>query len=91
MPAETTTATTTTATGFIQLFGHKGDVRIEWDKNDRDSVEIARAQFAGLLEKYPQALIYKATRTGAKGQRITEFDATAERIVVVPRMAGGRA
>lgn len=65
-----------------------GHVKHEWDKNNVKDVEAARAEFVRL-----KSLGYSAFRvdpeTGEKGQKVIEFDPTAEKLVMMPPFAGG--
>jgi GH25 family lysozyme M1 (1,4-beta-N-acetylmuramidase) len=65
-----------------------GDLRVEWDKNDPVQVAAAEEAFRKATKK-GNMIFYKTKRDGLKGERITEFDASAERIVGMPMVVGG--
>ncbi len=64
-----------------------GDLKIEWDQDRPDEVAHARKCFDEAQKK--GMLIYKMTRGGSKGDVLTAFDPTAERIIATPRYVGG--
>lgn len=69
------------------VMGEEGDNRLEWDRNDRDAVEAAREMFNKLRGKRYLAFVSKGD--GSRGREITEFDASVERIVMIPPVRGG--
>lgn len=65
-----------------------GDTRLMWDSRNVDEVDAARTHFNSLRSK--GYAVYKAKKSGAaKGEVITAFDATAERLVAVKPLVGG--
>jgi hypothetical protein len=75
--------------GVMRIMGLSGDDKLTWDHNDDLQTKKARTRFAELLEKGFRAYISKDIAGSLKGERITEFDPTAERLIMVPPMAGG--
>lgn len=66
--------------GKITVLNRKGDEAIEWDPNDEESVEAARAQFNELKEQ-GYSFFHE--------ERVDEFDPSLENITAVAPMAGG--
>lgn len=65
-----------------------GDLRVMWDHANPDEVNAAREQFDDLRGK--GYLAYQAEgKAGDKGALIREFDAEAERIILVKPSVGG--
>ncbi len=64
-----------------------GDVKMLWDSERPDEVDLARRQFSAALTKGMAA--FKVTRKGEKGERITQFDPEAEAIILAPALQGG--
>jgi hypothetical protein len=75
-------------TGALIVPDATGHAKYEWDKEDPADVEEMRKIF-----NQKKALGFSAYRidpkTGDKGSIIKEFDPTAERVILVPPMAGG--
>jgi hypothetical protein len=65
-----------------------GDTKVMWNKGNSDEIEAARATYDSLIAKGFSAFSMDADGARA-GTRLREFDPSAERIVMVPRMAGG--
>lgn len=74
-------------TGVMSEMNEQGDTKITWDRDNEDEVAAARASFDLLRGKGFSA--FSVGRTGRKGKLITEFDPDAERILLVPQIAGG--
>ncbi len=73
----------------FEVIDHRaGDVKIMWDRTKTDEVEAAQATFDKLIKKGYAAFLVK-DNDGNKGEKITKFDAKAERIIMVSPMAGG--
>ena len=74
--------------------GHK---TLEWDKvedKDNERVDVARAEFERLVTNAVRTpfVAYKVDTTKGtrrQGEPITEFDETADEILLVPPLAGG--
>jgi len=74
--------------GIIQVLGKEGDTRIMWDRRNNDEVAVAKAAFDAA--KAQGSLIYRAEgKEGTRGTQVRTFDKKAERLIVVPAMAGG--
>lgn len=71
----------------MELMGKDGDTKLMWDKHSEDEVEAAKTTFNTLKKK--RYLAFKANKDGSQGEQMTEFDPKAERIIMVPPMAGG--
>lgn len=73
----------------IYILGREGHTSLEWERG----VETAERTAAEELFRARLAEGYAAFRVGespvTEAERITEFDPEAERIVLVPRIAGG--
>jgi len=65
-----------------------GDTKTIWDRNNPIEVEAARASFKRFKDEGYTAYSVKGER-GERGEVITSFDPTAERIIFAPRMKGG--
>ena len=65
-----------------------GDTKVSWDPASPEEVKAARSSFDVLRKK--GYLAYRADRHGDKtGVQMREFDAQAERIVMVKPIVGG--
>lgn len=74
--------------GFMSTLDRSGDTRIMWDKGNKTEVENARRTFRDLLKDGYMA--YRAVgKKGAQEEVIREFDADAERIILVRQLVGG--
>jgi hypothetical protein len=74
--------------GEMSVMGKEGDTKVIWNADNADEVENARRTFNDLRRKGFTAFSVKGDK-GEKDRVITEFDAGAERIIMVPRVAGG--
>lgn len=67
---------------------NEGHAEYRWNKNDPKDVEQAREAF--IKQKAKGYLAYRVDpKTGDKGEVIKEFDPSAEKIIMVPPIAGG--
>lgn len=67
----------------------RGDTKIIWDAAKPEEVETAKASFDKLVAK--GYLAFRAEgKEGTKGSQIRKFDPDAERMILIPRMQGGR-
>lgn len=64
-----------------------GDLKIIWSEDNEDEVEAAREQFDKLKKKGFAAFSVK--KGGEKGEIVTKFDASIEKLIMVPGLAGG--
>lgn len=67
---------------------NEGHAKIEWDAKDPNDVEAARDMF--VKNKAKGYAAYRVDpKSGDKGEKITEFDPKAEKIIMIPQIAGG--
>lgn len=73
--------------GTMRVAGRQGDVRVQWDPEDPDSVKHARAVYQREVRDRGGA----AWRVGPEGrtERMNAFDPEAAEVIVTPAMAGG--
>jgi len=64
----------------------KGDIKLIWDSDNEDEVELAEKQFKEALKKKFTA--YAAKGKGKKGEKLEKFDPDVERIIMVPPAVG---
>jgi hypothetical protein len=74
--------------GEIAVMSSKGDTKIIWDRKQADEVSNARRTFDDLMKKGYAAFSVKG-KDGDKGEQIKAFDPDAERMIMVPPLAGG--
>jgi hypothetical protein len=80
--------------GRLRILSKLGDRTVRWDEHsaasgDPEAQEAVRqAERIFERERARGATAYRVS-PGSTAQRIDEFDARAEQIVIVPRMAGG--
>lgn len=73
---------------WFAVMGTTGDTKTIWDKNEPAEVEIARQAFESLKAKGYTA--FRVTgKDGEKGEKMTEFDPDAERVILVAPLMGG--
>jgi predicted glycosyltransferase len=75
-------------TGQMAVMGREGDTKVIWDRTKPDEVEVARDTFDKLKKKGYMAYQVK-DKDGKQGEVMQEFDAQAERVILVPQMVGG--
>lgn len=75
--------------GKLQIMGLEGDEKLTWDHSDDFQIKKARDRFNELLKKGYKAFVSKDMAGTKKGEQITEFDPTAERLIMVPQFVGG--
>jgi len=73
--------------GTMNRLGPQGDVKVVWDCDNEDEVELARKQFDEAMKKDFTA--YRVKKGGKKSQKITKFDPDAEQVILVPVVEGG--
>ncbi len=73
--------------GQLKEMSRKGDVKLSWDCENEQEVSAAKEVFDKRIKEGWAAFAEK--RLGGKGDRIRTFDPDAERIVLVPPIAGG--
>jgi len=80
--------------GILRVMSRHGDDRVTWDKQkaligETDAIAAVReAERIFAQERAKGATAFKV-ETGRPIERIEQFDATAEQIVMVPRVVGG--
>lgn len=75
------------ATHEMRTMGASGDTKLVWDDDNEDEVANARRTYDDLKRKG-----FAAFAVGAKGERaaqVREFDPAAEKLIMVPALAGG--
>ena len=77
-----------TTTGVIEVLGWFGDAKLRWDRNNAEEVGAARQTFDRLTGKGFTAFRSDPT-TGEAGERLAQFDAAAQGLILVPPIAGG--
>lgn len=73
--------------GELRVLDGTGDTKLIWDAENDAEVAAARKMYDDLIAKGHTA--YSVKKTGKTGKKIDAFDPAAERIILVPRMAGG--
>jgi hypothetical protein len=80
--------------GMLRVMSRRGDDRVTWDEQkvlagDPEMLAAVReAEHIFAQERAKGATAFRV-ETGKPIQRIEKFDATAEQIVMVPRVVGG--
>ena len=74
--------------GIMHTLDKTGDVRTSWDPNKGEEVDQARRQFEALTKK-GYAAFRVAGLDWKKGEQVRTFDPKAERIILIPQVAGG--
>lgn len=73
--------------GELCIMDMSGDTRIIWDSDNPVEVEHARSTFDSFKKK--NYLAYKTDKKGEKGEIMRSFDPLAEKMILVPQIAGG--
>lgn len=72
--------------GQLKIMDRRGHSTMTWSTDMQETVDAANRRFNELLsEGYTAFEMHSATA----GEQVTEFDATAETILLVPRMVAG--
>ena len=80
--------------GMLRVMSRRGDDRVTWDKqrvltgDPEATAAVREAERIFAQERAKGATAFRID-PGKPLQRIDQFDATAEQIVMVPRIAGG--
>ncbi len=75
--------------GEICLLCDKGDTKLSWNKDNIDDVRSAEKMFDDLVIN-KNYLAFKVSKNNRKtDKRLYSFEASAERIVLVPPVRGG--
>lgn len=73
--------------GKMQIMDVTGDIKVEWNPDNKKEVEAAEKSFNEYVDKGFKA--YRIYDDGKKGESITKFDKFAEKILFVVPVAGG--
>lgn len=71
----------------MSIMGKEGDVKVEWDPDVKDEVDIAKKAFDDNIKKGFKA--FRQYDDGKKGEQLDKFDPTAEKILFVAPIKGG--
>ncbi len=80
--------------GMLRVMSRRGDDRLTWDEqkafvgNTEAVAAVREAERIFAQERAKGATAFRV-ETGKPIERIEKFDATAEQIVMVPRVVGG--
>lgn len=80
--------------GMLRVMSRRGDDRITWDgqkarSGDAEATAAVREAERIFAQERAKGATAFRVETGKPLQRIDQFDATAEQIVMVPRVVGG--
>lgn len=73
--------------GEMEVLDSTGHTRTTWDGENEAEVSAARAQFEQLTKKGYKA--FRVKRDGGEGEPMKSFDPDAEKMILVPPVAGG--
>jgi len=73
--------------GEMKTLGRYGDLDVRWDADNEEEVNAVREAFTKKIKEGWSA--FREKFGSKKGDRIEEFDPQAERIILVPPIAGG--
>jgi len=65
----------------------EGDVKLQWDPDDKDEIAAAQLTFDKLTKK--GYAFFKMNFGGKKGEKISAFDPDIESILGIPQTVGG--
>lgn len=72
--------------GVLEVLGNGGDIKIEWDADDEQSIEQARAEFDVIKGK---GLRIMRIQDDGSTEAVDTFDPTEGRYVAIPQLVGG--
>ena len=80
--------------GMLRVMSRRGDDRITWDQQkihtgDPEAIAAIREAEKIFAQERAKGATAFRVESGKPVQRIEQFDATAEQIVLVPRVIGG--
>lgn len=80
--------------GMLRVMSRRGDDRLTWDEqrvlaNDPEAIAAVREAERIFAQERAKGSTAFRVEPGKSIQRIDQFDATAEQIVMVPRVVGG--
>lgn len=79
----------------MNIFDRTGHTTVGWDPRDPRSVNDARERFNDMIRSGYTAFRMNAVDVGhgisveEKGERITEFDPQAGKLMMIPQLVGG--
>lgn len=71
----------------LAVMGSEGDVKTIWDSENEHETEAAKKQFQDLKKK--GYLAFRVKKGGEKGELMTEWDESAQSIIMSPPVRGG--
>ncbi len=71
----------------MSIMGKEGDLRVEWDPEDKASVDKAKAIFDEHVKE--KMLLAWETSDGMTGKKVSAFRPEAENIVLSVQLQGG--
>lgn len=74
--------------GTMQVMDQTGHTEVTWDSDSADEVRIARETFNTMV-KDKKYNAFRVRKGGGQGERISEFDASAEKMLLIPHLVGG--
>jgi len=79
---------------MLRVMSRRGDDRVTWDEQkvqtgDAEAIAAVREAERIFAQERAKGSTAFRVETGKPVQRIEQFDATAEQIVLVPRVVGG--
>jgi len=80
--------------GMLRVMSRHGDDRLTWDEQkvlegNPEAIAAVREAERIFAEERRKGATAFLTKAGKPAQRVDEFDATAEQIIMVPRVVGG--
>ena len=80
--------------GMLRVMSRRGDDRLSWDgqrvlAGDAEAIAAVREAERIFAQERAKGATAFRVETGKPVERIEQFDATAEQIVMVPRVVGG--
>lgn len=73
--------------GELRTINRKGDLRIEWDSENKEEINAAREAFDKKIKAGWSA--FREKTKGEKGEKIKEFNPESERVILIPPVSGG--
>ena len=70
----------------LRIIGAKGDMKVEWNPDEVAEVEVARKVFEENTKKGFKAFSIKC---GQQGKEMRKFNRYAQKILLIPPIAGG--
>lgn len=81
------TSTQEQESGTMRILDLNGDRRIVWRRQSIPEIEDAKKEFRkAIIDGH---IAFKVDKSGARGEKLTEFDPLAEEIILVPPIVGG--